>query len=134
MANDLRNGPDLSFTELVTGIVKDVQELLAQQLNLFKEEIRVDIRKTKEAALSLALGGGVLFFAVGFLLLMLVYLLHEVAMLPLWASFGIVGGVLAVLGGALLYAGKHKWDSFSAFPQQSAQALKENVQCLINPK
>jgi hypothetical protein len=134
MATDLHTGPDLTFTELVTGIVKDVHELLAQQLALFKEEIRIDIRKTKEAVLSLALGVGVLFFGFGLLLLMLVYLLHEVAVLPLWASFGIVGGVLAVLGGALLFAGKHRWDSFRAFPQQSAQALKENVQCLINPK
>jgi hypothetical protein len=134
MATDLQTGPETSLSELVTGIVKDVQELLAQQLKLFKEELSADFRKSKEAAVSLAFGGGALLLAVGLLCLMLVYLLHEVATLPLWACFGIVGGVLAVLGGALVFAGKHQLDTVTPFPQESAQALKENVQCLINPK
>jgi len=134
MATDLQTGPDTTISELVTGIVKDVQELLAQQLQLFKEELSADFRKTKEAAASLAFGGGALLLAVGFLCLMLVHLLNWATALPLWGCYGLVGGVLAALGGALVFAGKHQLDSVTPFPQESAQALKENVQCLINPK
>lgn len=53
MANDVHTGPDSSLTSLVAGIIKDVQELLKQQLSLFREEVKDDVRKTKEAAISL---------------------------------------------------------------------------------
>jgi len=110
MATELRNGPDVSMSGLVTGIIKDVQDLLAQQLTLFKEEIARDVRQTKEAAKVLALGLGVCLGGIGLLLLMLVHLLNWATnnALPLWACYGIVGGVLAVLGGVLLYLGKSR--------------------------
>jgi hypothetical protein len=136
MATELRNGPDVSMSGLVTGIIKDVQDLLAQQLTLFKEEIARDVRQTKEAAKVLALGLGVCLGGIGLLLLMLVHLLNWATnnALPLWACYGIVGGVLAVLGGVLLYLGKSRIEAIPPFPQESAQALKENVECLMNPK
>jgi len=34
----------------------------------------------------------------------------------------------------LFYAGKKRLDSFNPLPDQSVQALKENVQCLTNLK
>jgi hypothetical protein len=116
------------MTSLVTDIVHDAQELLKQQVTLLKEEVREDLRKTKEAALSLAVGLGV--GLIGALLLghMLSQLLYwAVPSLPLWACYGIVGGPLAALGGGMLWAGTKKIQSFTPVPKQTIQALKENL-------
>jgi hypothetical protein len=54
--------------------------------------------------------------------------------LPLWGSYGIVGGVLAVIGGILVAAGSAKFRSFNPLPDESAQALQENVRWIAKPK
>jgi hypothetical protein len=43
----------------------------------------------------------------------------------LWACFGIVGGVLAVLGGILLYFGVRKIESIDLLSNQAVEAFKE---------
>src|SRR5438128_1289436 len=124
MANDLHTGSEPTLSGLVTGIVHDAQDLLKQQLALFKQEIRDDVRKTKEAALSLGVGLGTL--VVGGLLwcLMLVHLLSwAVPGLPLWCCYGIVGLVFVACGGAFLYVGKRRIESFHPLPEQSLKAL-----------
>jgi len=136
MSNDVRTGPEASLTSLMTGIINDVQELLKQQLSLFRQEVKDDVRKTKEAVISLSAGTGILVLGGILLCLMLVYLLNWAfpSVLPLWACYGIIGGLLVLGGGALLYAGKRKLTSFNPLPDQSVGALRENVQWIMNPK
>jgi Putative Actinobacterial Holin-X, holin superfamily III len=120
---------------LVSGIIADAQQLIQQQFTMFRQEIRADIRKTKEAAIALAVGVGLSLTGGVLLLLMLPFLLHWVApQLPLWACFGIVGAVLVVLGGPLVYAGVKKLESFNPLSDQSVQTMKENLQWTTNPK
>jgi hypothetical protein len=135
MANDLHTGTEPSLTGLVTGIINDAQELLKQQVALFKQEVKDDIRKTKEAAVALSVGAGILVVGGLLLCLMLVYLLNwAVPAIPLWGCYGIIGILFAACGSALLYAGKRRLESFNPLPDQSVRALKENVQWLTNPK
>jgi len=135
MATDLRTEQEPTVTSLVSGILHDLQELLEQQLALFRHEVAADVKRTKEAALSLVLGLTIGFVGVGLLCFMLVYLLQWAApSLPLWGCFGIVGGVFTLVGGALTLLGKNQFESFNPLPDESAQALKENIQCLMNAK
>ena len=86
MAEDLHTVEGPRVTTLVNGIVHDAQELLHQQIALFKHEVRENLRKTKEAAQSLSLGAGLGMTGGLFLGFMLVYVLHEVwPRLALWA-------------------------------------------------
>lgn len=135
MANELHSPTDQqSMTTLVTGIINDAQELFQQQLALTRREIQDDLRKTRDALVSLAVGAGVAALACILLGMALAHLLDWLwPELPLWGGFAIVGGVLAVAGGALLYLGIHKFQSFNPLPDESAQALRENVQWLRNP-
>lgn len=137
MAIELRNGPEPSMTSLVSGIIHDVQELMHQQLALFKEEITTDFRNATQVAqsvaLSWALGLGSIVVGAGMLLVMLVHLLHWATQLPLWGCYGLVGAAAMVLGAGLLFAGKKKLETLHPLPEQSVQAFKENVQCLTNP-
>ena len=136
MSSDLQPGNGATATELVSGIITDAQDLIKQQMALFRSEVREDFQKTKEAALLLMGGLAVVQIAAIVLCLMLAHLLHASApaTLPLWACFGIVGGALALLGGGLTMMAKSKFSSFNPLPDQSAQAVKENVRWMTNPK
>jgi uncharacterized membrane protein YqjE len=134
MANDLRMGFEPSMTSLVSGIIADVQDLVRQQLALFREEVKGDVANAKEAAVSLALAGGVGFIGVGLLILSLVHLLHWATALPLWGCYGAVAVVFLAIGGVLYLAAKKKFDSSRLLPLESAQEFKESVQCLTKPK
>ncbi len=125
-----------SLTGLVTGIVNDAQELVKQQFALFKHEVKEDLRKTMEAAIALGVGIAVALVGALSLWLALVFLLDWAfdPPVPLWGWFAIVGGLFLVAGALLFYAGKAKLESFNPLPDESAEALKENVQWIMKPK
>jgi len=133
--NDLQNGSEASATQLVSGIITDAQELIKQQLALLRQEVKDDLRQTKEASFALLGGSLTAFVGGGLLCLMLVHLLSWTAPAwPLWICYGLVGAPIAVLGGALFFAGVVKFKSLNPLPDQSVKALKENVRWIANPK
>jgi hypothetical protein len=119
---------DPSLAQLLTGIVDDAKELMRQELALAKHEIREDLRKTKTAMVSLGIGIGVAAIGGLLLILMLVHLLQALAGLPLWACYGIIGGLLIVMGGVLFLIAKHTIARIDVVPQHTVDTMKENVQ------
>jgi Putative Actinobacterial Holin-X, holin superfamily III len=135
MSTDLKTAPQAPVTALVSGIVGDAQDLLKQQLQLFKHELKAELRITVEAVLAFAACACLGFVGLLLIAFMAAYLLQWAAPgLPLWACFGIVGLVLLVVSSTLGYAGKLKLDSFRATSNEALHALKENVQWITNPK
>jgi hypothetical protein len=118
-----------SLAALLGGIMQDAKNLLIQELTLAKLEGQDELGQIKTAALLLGIGIGV--SAVGGMLLsmMLVHVLAAYTDVPLWGCYGIVGGVLAVLGWVLLAAGKHKVEEIDVLPQ-TVETMKENAQWL----
>jgi hypothetical protein len=133
MIRELESPPAPTVTGLVRDILRDVQELVRQQLALFKHEIKDSLRKSKEAAVMLGAGIGVAAAGGVLLCFMLVYLLNWAFALPLWICFLIVGVVCCAVGGGMLYAGIKKLQSVTV-AEQSIDALKENVQWIRNPR
>jgi hypothetical protein len=126
------NGRESSMTGLVAGIIDDFQRLMEQQLRLLRREVQDDFGKTLEALTMLAVGGALAAVAGILVAFALAHGLNAAYPdLPLWGAYAIVGGGLALIGGALLYAGTKRFESFNPLPDESAQALKENVQCLM---
>jgi hypothetical protein len=135
IADDVLGSSERSVTTLVSGIIADAQHLIQQQLAMFRQEIRDDLRKAGFAALSLAAGAGITLVGSVLLLLMLPLLLNwAVPELPLWSCFGIVGGVLAAFGGVLVYAGVKKFESVNPLSDKSVEAFKENFKWTTTPK
>jgi uncharacterized membrane protein YqjE len=143
MADQLQQtttGTPGTVAPLVAGIIDDLQELIKHNLAMFKVEVREDFKKTKDAAAALGVGVGLAVVGVLHLTLMLVFLLSwafdpnrgATSGLPLWVCFAIVGGGLAGTGFALYLKGKRKLESFNPLPDETAQALKENVQWIKN--
>jgi hypothetical protein len=129
--NDRLSTDQPSLTSLVSGIVTDVQQLVRQEINLARTEVKQEWDKAKTAAG--ALMAGAVLLAVGGVLLcfLLVYLIHYFGV-PLWGCFGIVGGVLALCGLVLAGVGYSQASRVNVIPPQTAQTLKENVQWIKN--
>jgi hypothetical protein len=142
MSTEVQNRSDQSLASLVGGIVSDVQDLVKHQLQLTRKEIEEDVRKAGEGAALFGTGLGVLFLGGVELCLMLAHLLHwstappgtDPASFPLWACHGVVGAILFIFGWSVVCAGKKKLQAVAPPLDQSAQALKENVEWMTNPK
>jgi uncharacterized membrane protein YqjE len=130
MATTYENETGQGLTTLVAGIIHDGQELIRQQLQLFQTELKNDLKRTTNASLTVVIGG-VLAGLGGFFLLVMVALgLNALwpTVISVWGGFGIVAGVLLVVGAAFLLAGKSQFDAFNPLPDKTVEALKENVQ------
>src|SRR5438309_2156387 len=99
-----------SVTSLLSGIVTDAQELIKQQLLLFKHELKDDVTRTKEALPMLGAGAALAMttlLLLGVTLSLLLYWLVNPAPgtgpehLPLWGCFAIFTVVFGVVGCAL---------------------------------
>ena len=131
MRNDTLNGSSQpSLTTLVSGILTDVQQLMAQQTRLLRLEIQADLRKARSGAIFLGAGLGVA--AVGGLLLcvMLPLLLHALTDWPQWVCFGIFGILFVFIGGGAAYAAMRMFKEAASLPE-STTTLKENLTCLL---
>jgi hypothetical protein len=134
MAQDVHTA-EPSVTELVRGIIDDAQDLIKQQGEMLRQEIRADLRRTRQGLTVLGVGAGVGVLAAVLLSLTLVHLLAWASPeLPLWVCYGIVAVILAAAGGALIYAGIAKFQSFNPLPDESAEALKETLQWRTKPR
>jgi len=134
MANDIPTGSEQSLTTLVSGIINDAETLMKQEVALAKTELKEEMKKTKEALVSLAVGAGVAALGGLMLTFMVVHLITWVSnnAIPLWVSYAIVGGVLAVTGAVLVFTGTRRAEDIHLVPPQTAQTMRENVQWIKN--
>ena len=119
-----------TVTQLLTGLMQDAQTLLRQEVALATHELRLALLTTIRAVMSLGIGIGLAAIGGWLLILMLVHLLHALTALPLWACYGIVGGLLAAGGIGLLVLGKQTLVQLHLVPQDTVKTMKENVQWL----
>jgi hypothetical protein len=126
------------MASLVGGIINDAQELVRQEITLARSELQQEFKKAKSALASLSVGGAIAFLGGIFLCFMLVHLLHwltlpagsattDPATLPLWVCHGLVGLVLAVAGGVLLYRGVTSASELDVPLKQTVESVKEIV-------
>ncbi len=132
MADRIPTESSPSMASLLGGIVSDIQTLVRQEIALAKTELLREWDKAKTAAGSMAVGAGVLALGGFFLCVTVVCVLAEVAGLPWWASFLIVGGVFTGLGAVLFFMGRSQAARVNVVPPQTAETMRENVQWIRN--
>ena len=118
-----------SLTVLLGGIMHDAADLLGQELTLAQLEGDDALRHLKTTAFMLGLGGGISLLGGVLLSLMLAHVLAVYTEIPLWGCYGIVGSVLAIIGGVLLATGKGRVRASGVLPQ-TVETMKENAQWL----
>ena len=83
MAREIQTEADSSWSALLSGIVNDVAQLFAQEIELAKLEIREDIRAAKAFIGLLVLGGSIAAMGFFMILIMFAYLLNANTTVPL---------------------------------------------------
>jgi hypothetical protein len=134
MASNLQTDSGPSLGGLVSGIIQDAQVLMNQQLTLFKQEVREDFQKTRDAMGLLIVAGAVLVVGSTLLSLMLVHLLFWLAPdLHLWGCYLIVGGAISLVGVGMAVLGWQQLKTVNPVPEQTAKALEENLEWKTKP-
>lgn len=128
MAVDASSGGRSGLVNLVTGILQDVRLLMRQEAQLLRDEVKMEVSKAGRAASGFGIGAALLALGGLFLLLMLVHGIHEWTGLALWASYGLVGVVLAGIGGFLLARARSLAGSVQPMPRRTLYAIKEDAQ------
>ena len=133
MQTQTPNAVEPTVTSLLSGIVNDAQDLIRQQLDLFKHELKDDMKRAQEGLPTLGLGVSIAVTAVFLLGVTIALLLSAIPGLPLWGCFAIVTVVFGVAGAVLLYVAKKNLESLP-MSRQAVKATEENVEWLTKPK
>ena len=113
--------------ELVSGILRDATEIISKEVTAARLEMREELAKAKSTALLMGLGAAALIVGSILLSLTLVYLLQEFSGLDLWICYGIVGGVISVVGLIVLLMGKQRAAATNLVPTDSIEKAKEDA-------
>jgi uncharacterized membrane protein YqjE len=111
---------------LLQEIVSNIQNIIRSEVRLAKAEIREDATSMARAAGMLVAGAVLGIYALGILLLFVVYALR--GPLPDWAAALIVGIAVAAIAGILVMVGLKKIKSVNPAPEQTIDSIKEDVQ------
>jgi uncharacterized membrane protein YqjE len=119
---------DRSAGEIVKDILASAQEIIRSEVRLAKAEVREEATKAINAGTMLGGGAVVALYGLGFLFAAATAALALV--IPFWAAALIVGGVLAIGGGAAIMAGLARWKTVHPAPEKTIADVKENVEWL----
>jgi hypothetical protein len=118
-----------NMTTLLSGIAKDAQKLLEQQLAMAKVEIAAEYEKAKTVAVSFAIGASLVSVAA---FLIAFGIAHWISWafptVPLWVSYVVLAIVMAAVGAGLLYYGKEKAEQIKLTPERTLETVKEMTQ------
>src|ERR1700730_3895665 len=116
--------------EVLQDIVGNIQEIIRSEFCLAKIEIKEEVSKASRPAETLGAGIVLSFYALGFILLAVVYALSIV--MAAWLAALLVGVLLTVLGIALISSGGKKLKQVNVIPEKTAASFKENMQWAKN--
>ena len=101
---------DRSFSVILQDILRNFQEMIRAEVKLVKLEFRDEAAKAKHSVQ--LLGAGAAFALVATLFLLLSSMFALALVIPIWAAALAVGGILAIVGTALLKAGLRNFRQF----------------------
>jgi uncharacterized membrane protein YqjE len=118
--------PQRSVPEVLQDIVGNLQEIIRSEFRLAKTEIKEEASKAARPAAMFGAGLLFSFYALGFLLLAIVYGLSVV--MASWLAALIVGALLAMVAAGLMNSSGKKLKRVNPTPEKTIQSLEENVQ------
>ncbi len=119
-------GTERSVGQVLQDIVGNLQEIVRSEVRLAKAEVKQEVSATARALVSLMIGAVVGIYALGFLLLALVYGL-AVVIASWWIAALAVGAALALIAFAFVSIGRHRMRAIDPVPERTVRTLKENV-------
>lgn len=125
-AKSAESQPEGSIATLLQDIVGNIQGIIRSEVKLAKAEVTEDASAMGKAAGMLVAGAVLGIYALGILLLFLVYALE--GPLPDWLAALIVGLVVAAIAGVLVKIGLARVKSVNPAPEKTIDSVKEDIQ------
>jgi uncharacterized membrane protein YqjE len=119
-----------SLGELFGNLTEQTRNLLRQEIELAKVEIKQEATRAGKASGKLVAGGAIGF--VAFLLLSWAIAWAIDLVWPRWAAFGIVGLVYAIVAAVLAQAGRKQLQDVNLPPPQTVDEVKETKEWVSN--
>ncbi|HAP40262.1 MAG TPA: hypothetical protein DCQ94_10970 [Nitrospira sp.] len=116
-----------SIAALLQGLLEDVRVLIGQTVRLARDEMKLERQKLTSLVMRIGIGLAMAFMTSVLSLFMLVHLLHGWSGLPLWASYGIVGLLCALLAGMLLASAASLGATLRLWPFRTLHSIKEDA-------
>lgn len=123
----MATGAERSVPEVFQDIVGNVQEILRSEVRLARVELKHEVGTAARAAVMFLVGAIFGIYALGFLLLALVYGLAAL-FASWWIGALIVGGGLAIIAAALLGVGRGRMRTVRPAPERTIRSVKENLE------
>jgi uncharacterized membrane protein YqjE len=114
-----------SVAEVLQDIFGNVQELIRSEFRLAKAETREEVSKVAKFSMTLGAGLVLVVYAVGFLLLTIMYAL-ETTLVPWLAALIVAVGVMMIAMVAVSIGRKRMKQVH--LPEKTIETMKENVQ------
>lgn len=121
---------DRSFSDLIRGVISNLQNMIRSEVSLAKAELREEAGKAMAGAKSLGIAAVLGLYAGGFLLAALCMFLATI--MPGWAAALAVGLVLGLTAFVLFRSGSKAMGEVSPKPEKTIASVKENVAWLKN--
>ena len=119
-------GAERSIPEVFQEIVGNVQEILRSEVRLAKAELKQEAGAAARAAIALLIGAVLGVYALGLLLLALVYGLATVFS-SWWIAALVVGVAVSLLALALLLVGSRRMRRVDPAPERTIRTVKEGL-------
>ena len=121
----MRTPNERTVPDVLHDIIGNIQEILRSEFQLAKTEIKEEVGEASAPAVTLGMGVVLALYAVGLLLLALVYgLAMHMAM---WSAALLVGVSLALVAILLINWGLERLKRVNAKSERTIASLKENV-------
>ncbi len=120
--------PDKSLSELLGDMTSDLSTLMHKELELAKEEMRIEVDKASKAGQAFGVAAGAGLYA-GFALTVTLGLVLDV-FLPAWAAFLIVTLVLGAVAAVFASRGQQQVKQIDPKPEATIQTLQEDAKWL----
>lgn len=122
---------DRSISDLFQDALRHLQEIVRAEVLLAKTEIKEEAIKSGKALALLGIGVAVALYAVGFLLLTIVYALENA--FPPWLAGFIVAMALVAAAIILIGLGRTRSRQIHVTPEKTIQTMKENIEWAKHP-
>ena len=122
---------DRPLSNIFQDVIRNLQEIIRSEVRLAKTEIKEEVLKTRKAVVLLSAGACIALYAVGFLLLTIVYALENV--LPAWLAGLIVAIALGAGAAILIGVGRTRLSQVEPKPDKTIQTMKENIEWAKHP-
>jgi len=114
-----------SFSEIFQEILNHLAEIVRSEIRLARAEVKSDLESVTRAGVFLVIGAVFALYALGFILLGVVYALGT-SLAP-WLSAVIVGAGAGLFAATFLIVGRAKLKRTDLKPDQTIRSVQENV-------